>query len=200
MTSSGCARRVRRGPPLPVVSLASVLVGALMLAAQNAAAQAVAPPATMTATRLEAATPAPRLDGRLDDAAWRAATPMDDLRQREPLEGVPATERTTVRVVYDATTLYVAVEAQDAEPEAVVARIRERDRVLATNFDGSPVFGGDDGIALLIDGMHDHRNAMVFATNPNGAEFDALITDEGREFNIDWRGIWRVVATRTPEG
>ena len=197
-------RRVDRpsAPCTPSLACRVLGVAALVTAATALPAQTgpTAPPASMTAVRLAPATPAPRLDGRLDDAAWRDATPMDDLRQREPLEGVPATERTIVRVVYDATTLYVAVEAHDAEPEAVVARIRERDRVLSTNFDGSPVFGGDDGIALLIDGMHDHRNAMVFATNPNGAEFDALITDEGREFNIDWRGIWRVVASRTPTG
>jgi hypothetical protein len=61
-------------------------------------------------------------------------------------------------------------------------------------------FGGDDGIALLFDPFHDHRNAVVFATNPNGAEFDALLTDEGREFNINWRGVWEVAAKRTPEG
>jgi len=193
--SSGIRRRGASSTGL----IASVLVGALALGAPTLAAQTGAP-AALAAQRLGLATPAPRLDGRLDDAAWQGAVPMDDLRQREPLEGVPATERTIVRVVYDATTLYVAVEAHDTDPASVVARIRERDRVLETNFDGSPVFGGDDGVALLIDGMHDHRNAMVFATNPNGAEFDALITDEGREFNVDWRGIWRVVASRTPEG
>ncbi|UCD25610.1 MAG: hypothetical protein JSW51_06770, partial [Gemmatimonadota bacterium] len=46
----------------------------------------------------------------------------------------------------------------------------------------------------------DRRNAVVFATNPNGAEFEALITDEGREFNIDWRGVWEVKAQQTADG
>ena len=176
----------------------------LLAIAPRLAAQQGDPPAPSTpqvsAVRLPTGVTAPRLDGRLDDAAWGTVEPLDGLRQREPLEGVPATERTIVRVLYDATTLYVAVEALDRDPAGVVARILERDRVLETSFDGSPVFGGDDGVALLIDGMHDHRNAMVFATNPNGAEFDALITDEGREFNVDWRGIWRVVAARTATG
>jgi hypothetical protein len=156
--------------------------------------------ATATAVAVPRGTKAPVLDGRLDDAAWRAAKPIDDLRQREPLEGVAATERTEVRVLFDETTLYVAVHAFDGEPGKVVARILERDRLMQADFDGTPQFGGDDAVALLLDGMHDHRNAMVLATNANGAEFDALLTDEGREFNVDWRGIWRVASSRTEDG
>jgi len=157
-------------------------------------------PARITGVLIPTGTAAPVLDGRIDEAVWRSAKPIDDLRQREPLEGVAATERTEVRVLFDETTLYVAVHAFDREPGKVVARILERDRVLESGFDGTPQFGGDDGIALLFDGLHDHRNAMVLATNANGAEFDALLTDEGREFNVDWRGIWRVAATRTADG
>ena len=41
---------------------------------------------------------------------------------------------------------------------------------------------------------------MVFATNANGAEFDALITDESGAFNADWRAVWTVRAQRVPEG
>ena len=179
------------------------MIASTALAAQSpAGAPAASPAATpaLSAVRIPNGSPGPALDGRLDDAAWRLATPIDDLRQREPLEGVAATERTEVRVVYDALTLYVAVHAYDSDPGAVVARMLERDRVMAADFDGTPQFAGDDAVALLFDGMHDHRNGMVLATNANGAEFDALLTDEGREFNVDWRGIWRVAATRTPDG
>ena len=154
----------------------------------------------LDAVRIPAGGRAPVLDGRLDDAAWRAAKPIGDLRQREPLEGAAATERTEVRVLFDEATLYIGVHAFDREPDKVVARILERDRVMMAEYDGSPKFDGDDAVAILIDGFHDHRNATVFATNPNSAEFDALLTDEGREFNIDWRGIWRVAAARTTDG
>lgn len=104
-------------------------------------------------------------------------------------------------MLYDATTLYVGVLARDREPERVIARILQRDRVMDTEtFAPRPRFTGDDAVAILLDPFHDHRNAVIFATNPNGAEFEALLTDEGREFNIDWRGIWHVAAARTPQG
>ncbi|RMH20853.1 MAG: hypothetical protein D6701_03375, partial [Gemmatimonadetes bacterium] len=103
--------------------------------------------------------------------------------------------------VYDGERLLVGVVAYDREPDRVVARIRQRDRVMdRSGFGGQPSFAGDDAIALLFDPFHDHRNGVVLATNPNGAEFDALLTDEGREFNVDWRGVWEVAATRTAEG
>jgi hypothetical protein len=65
---------------------------------------------------------------------------------------------------------------------------------------GGLQFAGDDAIALLFDTFHDSRNAFVFATNPNGAEFDALITDEGAEINVDWRAVWQGEATRIDQG
>ncbi len=142
-----------------------------------------------------------RLDGLLTEAFWVESRPVDDLRQREPLEGELATERTEVRIAYDDRFLYVGVQALDSEPELVVSRILQRDRLMRPDgFSQLPVFAGDDAVAILLDPFHDHRNAYVFATNANGAEFDALLSDEGKEFNVDWRGVWEVAGARIPEG
>ena len=141
-----------------------------------------------------------QLDGLLDEAVWQAAPVSSGFRQQEPDEGAPATERTEVRVVYDEATLYVGITAYDSDPDAVIARVLQRDRVMRGAGFGRFNFTTDDGVAILFDTFHDHRNAMVFATNPNGAEFDALISDEGGEVNVDWRGVWRVAAKRTADG
>jgi hypothetical protein len=50
-----------------------------------------------------------RIDGNLDEAAWRSAVPMGPLTQRDPLEGRAATELLTERVL--------------AEPRAVRQRV-----------------------------------------------------------------------------
>ena len=102
--------------------------------------------------------------------------------------------------MYDRETLYIGVVARDQEPSRVVSRILARDKLMAPGFFSGPEFAGDDAIALLFDPFHDHRNAVIFATNARGAEFDALLTDEGREFNVDWRAVWRVAAAIVPEG
>src|SRR5438552_2254722 len=51
----------------------------------------------------------PVLDGILDDEPWAEAPVADNLVQAEPFEGEPATERTEVKLLYDATFIYVAV-------------------------------------------------------------------------------------------
>ncbi len=137
------------------------------------------------------------LDGLLTEGAWRGAPPSTGFRQREPDQGQPATDTTEVRVLYDGHALYVGIIARGGN---ITSRILLRDRLLAADFFGRPQFGSDDAVAIVLDGFHDHRNAVIFATNPNGAEFDALLTDEGREFNVDWRAVWGVRAARFAGG
>ena len=141
-----------------------------------------------------------RVDGLLDETAWRDAPMASGFRQQEPFEGEPATEITEVRVLFDNATLYVGILARDRSPDEVIARILQRDKLMEVGFQQMPAFTSDDALVIVLDPFHDHRNAVVFGTNPNGAEFDALITDEGREFNVDWRGVWEVAARRTPGG
>ena len=173
-----------------------VCPGAALVLAVVAAAQ----PAAEPSVRALRVTEGIRVDGRLDEAGWAAAPKASDFRQREPREGEPATESTEVSVLYDDRNLYVGVRALDREPDRVIARILRRDAIIRTSMDGRARFAGDDAVALVLDTFHDRRNAFVFATNPNGAEYDGLITDERPAFNSEWRGIWEVAARRTPEG
>jgi hypothetical protein len=154
-------------------------------------------PPSLAALRVDEAI---RVDGLLDEPAWARAAPAGGFRQIEPREGEPATEDTEVRVLYDDTNLYVGVRALDREPAKVVARILQRDRVLLAGIDNRARWAGDDGVAILLDPFLDGRNGFLFATNPNGAEFDALVSDESASYNVDWRGVWRVAARRTAEG
>src|SRR6266567_1158566 len=60
-------------------------------------------PAQQPATlRVAAATAPIPFNGRLDNRAWAAADSIVDFRQREPVVGAPATERTVVKVLRDA--------------------------------------------------------------------------------------------------
>ncbi|HEY7515047.1 MAG TPA: carbohydrate binding family 9 domain-containing protein, partial [Vicinamibacteria bacterium] len=140
------------------------------------------------------------VDGLLDDAAWTSAPPASGFRQREPVEGAGATEDTVIRVLLDHDTLYVGVLALDREPARILARLLQRDVLMRKGGDNAYQFAGDDAVALVLDPFQDHRNAFLFATNPNGAEFDALVTDESPVLNVDWRGVWRVAARRVPTG
>lgn len=58
----------------------------------------------------------------------------------------------------------------------------------------------DAAVDVVIDTFGDRRDAYVFETNQNGARTDGLISDEGRNFNISWNGVWQVASRRTSEG
>ncbi|NIR43745.1 MAG: carbohydrate binding family 9 domain-containing protein [Gemmatimonadetes bacterium] len=182
-----------------VRNLATALV---LLLSRVAAASAQANEPGSESPRLQAvrlaAEEAIRLDGSLDEPAWGRADSISGFRQREPLEGAPATERTVVRVLYDEAYLYIGVRAYDSEPGRVVARQLERDAPLGLSRFGPA--GADDAIELILDTFHDRRNAYYFATNPNGALVDGLITDESESPDLNWDAVWDVRARKTGFG
>ena len=63
---------------------------------------------------------APVIDGILDEAAWSAVEPITDFVQTEPSEGLPASERTEVRLLYDDKMIYIGVICHDADPSRIV--------------------------------------------------------------------------------
>ena len=126
------------------------------------------------------------LDGALDESIWRQTKPATDFVQREPYVGKPATESTELRFAFTSTRLYIAATVQT---ETLIAREQRRDAKLAS----------DDSIAIILDTFLDRRNAYVFETNANGARSDSLVTEEGRDLNPQWDGVWRV-ATKRIEG
>ena len=132
----------------------------------------------------------PKIDGALDDPVWQLAPVADGFTQRDPVEGAPATEPTEVRVLYDDENLYIGFRCLDRQPDKIVARQMRNDADLSN----------DDHVRILIDTYLDRRNAFAFQTNPLGARWDAQITDEGRNENIDWNIVWEVKARKTDEG
>ncbi len=171
------------------LALAGISVLTRTGTAQQGRAASGAGPASSATIRT---TPIPgpvTLDGRLDEPFWRTADSIDDLRQREPIEGSPATERTVIRVAHDADALYIAVRCYDSDVRGVRANQLRRDADLSS----------DDNVRLLIDSFDDRRSAFVFGSNPNGAMWDAQLSGVDN-LNEDWNGVWDVAVSRDTAG
>jgi len=132
---------------------------------------------TGTVTRTD--TP-PKIDGLLDDEVWKQATPIGELVQVVPLQGVEPTEKTEVRFLYDKDKLYIGIRCFDQEPDKIITTTRLRDAFLDS----------DDRVELVFDTFLDRRNAFFFQMNAGGSRGDALITNNGADFNKPWNGIW----------
>jgi len=114
------------------------------------------------------------------DGAWSSAAEITGFKQREPFEGREATEKTSVRVLYDKHSLYFLITCYDTEPKRIVATELRRDADLSV----------DDYVTILISPNHDGRNGYEFSVNPLGTQADSLIADQGRVNDSNWDGVW----------
>ncbi|MCU0626409.1 MAG: carbohydrate binding family 9 domain-containing protein, partial [Gemmatimonadaceae bacterium] len=133
------------------------------------------------------ATSAPVIDGRLDDAAWRAAPVASGFTQREPRAGEASRYRTEVRVLHDAQAIYIGVHAHDPAPDSIGRQLARRD----------PEDIYSDWINVGIDSFRDRRTAFVFALNPRGVQADWYQfndTEEDPLWDAVWIGAAQVVA------
>lgn len=92
-----------------------------------------------------------KIDGRFDETAWSQAEPANDFFQQQPNEGVPASEKTAVRVLFDDKNLYIGIRAFDSDAGHINARELVRDAS----------FSNDDTTAILLDTYHDRRTLFV---------------------------------------
>jgi hypothetical protein len=119
------------------------------------------------------------LDGRLDEVAWTTVVPVTQLRQTVPDEGLPVSEVTEVRFLYDDDAIYVGARLGDRSP--VTTRLARRDSGL----------GDSDRFVVLLDSYHDHETAYRFWTNPSGVKGDAIVTGNGTGGgDSSWDPVW----------
>ncbi|MEQ1752531.1 MAG: carbohydrate binding family 9 domain-containing protein [Micropepsaceae bacterium] len=130
---------------------------------------------------------APNIDGDLSDPIWAKAQVLDEFYQLEPKEGSPASERTVVRVLFDANNLYFAVYAYDREPAKINATIKARDGALSK----------DDLVRIYLDPYMSRRDGYAFEINALGARLDALVQNNNQylpEWNTTWSAKSRIVS------
>jgi hypothetical protein len=161
------------------------------LAAQTTTAPGTdSPPPVANATRL---TGSVSIDGRLDEEAWRRATPITDFRQYQPDEGRPATLPMEVRLLFDEGALYVG--ARLSQPGGVAAPMARRDQLLDASGDhGAFNSLTTDKLIVSLDPYHNHIDGAWFEVNPAGVK--------GDEFNGDpsWDPVWEAAAQVDSEG
>lgn len=130
----------------------------------------------------------PRIDGRLDDACWAQVEWATDFTQWEPAEGVPPSQQTAFKILYDESALYIAYRAYDAEPDKVSSILGRRDR-----------FPGD-WIEINIDSYHDLRTGFSFTSSVSGTRGDEFISNDGENWDGSWDPIWELSSNIDAEG
>jgi hypothetical protein len=130
------------------------------------------------------------IDGRLDEPAWANAERIDSFTQTDPREGAVASARTIVRVLAGPTGLVIGIEA--AQPAGV--------RMVSFNVRRDAPLASEDHVRIVLGPFRDGRSGYVFAVNPGGARYDALINPGGESENAEWDGIWDAATVRRDDG
>jgi len=131
-----------------------------------------------------------RVDGVLDEPEWGSAPVSTELVMVEPRQGDPARGRTVVKVLAGAKALVFGIRCEDPEPSGIVSFTKERD--------GD--FEHEDHVVIVLDPFRDGRSGYVFAVNPGGARFDALVQPGGEAVDKNWDGEWEAATRRDPGG
>lgn len=131
----------------------------------------------------------PVIDGYVNDEIWKNASIIRELYQREPKPGEPVSENTEFYFLIDNNNIYVGIRCFD-NPDGITAKEMARDVSL----------GDDDRVQVLFDTYLDGRNGYWFQIGPRGSIGDALISENGKDFNKSWDGLWDGKARITENG
>lgn len=130
----------------------------------------------------------PKIDGILDDEAWKFEPLQEDFITHIPLYGEVLPFKTHIWIAYDSENLFFAFKCFDPDPKKVKTSICKRD----------DIFSGDwTGISL--DAMGARQTAYTFFVNPNGIQEDFLEsavrgTDGAPDF------VWESAGQLTEDG
>lgn len=131
------------------------------------------------------------MDGVLDEAVWDLAPVLRALTMTEPDEGGTPVAATLIRVLVDAHDLVIGIMAMDPDPAGIVSTSKARD----------PEMGKEDHVKIVLDPFLDGRTGFVFAVNPGGARYDALVDRNARDGeDPQWDAVWEARTARGPEG
>ncbi len=130
-----------------------------------------------------------KVDGILDEAAWKTADISRDFWQRYPYDSARAELSTEVMVTYDDKFVYVAAICHTRHEKNYVIESLRRD------FNSS----GNDAFYFVINPFNDRMSGYYFGTSPYGVQSEAIIQNGGASVsrhssstNPSWDNKWFV--------
>ncbi len=179
---------LRRGAARLSQVVAATLVAFATTAAAGGAKLVQAPDGRVTIDLVRVEQP-PRIDGRLDDLAWK--TPpleLPDWITYNPVRGQKIPQKTEVRITYDDVGLYFSFHCIDPEPAKVRATLSRHDQLW-----------NDDWVGLSLDAVGGGQQSYNLFVNPLGVQADILDTvTAGEDSSPDW--VWDSAGQQTAEG
>lgn len=130
-----------------------------------------------------------KIDGVLDDAAWKTAVPADKFTESRPSPFKPENpdNASVVYIVYDNAGIYVGGYFHEKTRDSVTAELIGRDG-----------FGNNDFGGVIIDTYQDKLNGFEYFVTPLGEQMDSKVSAYNEDFS--WNAVWKSAATIHNDG
>lgn len=130
-----------------------------------------------------------KIDGIVDDEAWKTAPVMTNLIEFRPNPGgVENPETKTIAwLLYDDQGIYFGGYCFERTKDSI-----------ATELVGRDGFGTNDYVGLIFDTYYDKLNGFEYFLTPLGEQWDAKMTTDGEDFS--WNAVWHSGAVIHDDG
>jgi hypothetical protein len=130
---------------------------------------------------------APDVDGFLTESVWNDAPIAGGFVMDSPTPGIPLSQNTEVRVLYDHEAMYIGISCFDNNPDSIYSQLSGRD--------GS---GNTDYCGVTFSCYRDGINGFTFITNAKGEQYDARMSSDGED--VSWNAVWYCKTKITSQG
>jgi hypothetical protein len=130
---------------------------------------------------------APKIDGSLADTVWTHAPEATGFIQNYPSAGQPASQNTSVRILYDNAAIYIGAYLYD-DPSLIRKQLTARDEELQKDV---------DYFAVFFDTYNDNQNGFQFVVTSANVQSDARLGPNlgshvgfGEFGDKTWDAVW----------
>lgn len=129
-----------------------------------------------------------KIDGIIDEAAWKQAAVAKDFHMVLPMDTSAAKLRTEVRMLYDQQRIYILVENYTTGNGPYMVESLRRDFAFLKN----------DNFIFFMDPFEDQTNGFSFGANAAGAQWDGTMY-EGGKVDLSWDNKWVSAVKNYPD-
>ena len=121
-----------------------------------------------------------KIDGIIDETAWKSVEPATDFISFQPDNGnpIPQSKKTEVKILYDNNAIYISAIMFDDEPNKILKEFVLRDD-----------FGAADFFGVFINGFNDGQQDFRFLVSASNGQADCQASDNQGE-DYSWDAIW----------
>lgn len=173
----------------------NLTLGVMLLLCLSSSAQTPSPgtkpaPKQITAKRM---TGSIKLDGLIDDAAWKdapAAMGYTEFRPT-PFKAEDPANRTEVYMLYNDEGIYLGGYCHERTKDSISTELRGRDG-----------FGNNDFIGFIFDTYNDKINGFEYFITPLGEQMDSKMSPNpnGNSEDFSWNAVWKSAAVIHDDG